>query len=57
MTGDKEDEAVNVGEWCELQTERLARFDKFVGKLKKEIFIAGNGEETEARGKEDLIQE
>ena len=57
MTGDKEDEAVNVGEWCELQTERLARFDRFVGKLKKEIFIGSNEEETEARGKEDLIQE
>ena len=27
VAGDKEDEAVNVGEWCELLDERLARFD------------------------------
>ena len=27
VAGDREDEAVNVGEWCELLDERLARFD------------------------------
>ena len=27
VAGDKEDEAVDVGEWCELLDERLARFD------------------------------
>ena len=32
VAGDKEDEAVNVGEWCELLDERLARFDGFVEK-------------------------
>ena len=53
----KEDEAVNVGEWCELLEERLARFDEFVGKLKGELSIASNREEAEARRKEDLIQE
>ena len=53
----KEDEAVNVGEWCELLEERLARFDEFVGKLKGELSIASNREEAEARWKEDLIQE
>ena len=57
VTGDKEDEAVNVGEWCELLDERLARFDEFVGKLKGELSIASDREEAEARRKEDLIQE
>ena len=57
VAGDKEDEAVNVGEWCELLDERLARFDEFVGKLKGEISIASDREEVEARRKEDLIQE
>ena len=33
VAGDKKDEAVNVGEWCELLDERLARFDGFAGKL------------------------
>ena len=52
VAGDKEDEAVNVGEWCELLDERLARFDEFVGKLKGEISIAsdrGSRSKTERR--------
>ena len=49
--------AVNVGEWCELLDERLARFDGFVGKLKERLSIASDREEAEARQKEDLIQE
>ena len=57
VTGDKEDEAVNVAEWCDLLDERLARFDNFVGKLKEELSIASDREEAEARPKEDLIQE
>ena len=57
VAGDKEDEAVNVGEWCELLDERLARFDEFVGKLKGELSIASDREEAESRRKEDLIQE
>ena len=55
--GDKEDEAVNIGEWCELLDERLAGFDGFVGKLKEELSTASDREEVEARSKEDLIQE
>ena len=39
VVGDKEDEAVNVGEWCELLDESLARFDGFVGKLKEELSL------------------
>ena len=35
VAGDEEDEAVKVGEWCEVLDERLARFDGFVGKLKE----------------------
>ena len=57
VAGDKEDEAANVGEWCELLNERLARFDRFVGKLKEELSIASDREEAEAERKEDLIQE
>ena len=57
VAGDEEDEAVNVGEWCELLDERLARFYGFVGKLKEELSIASEREEAEARRKEDLIQE
>ena len=53
VAGDKEDEAVNVGEWCELLNERLARFDGFVGKLKEEFSIASDREEAEARRKEN----
>ena len=30
VAGDEEDEAVNVGAWCELLDERLARLDGFV---------------------------
>ena len=52
----EDNEAVNVGEWCELLDERLARFDGFVGKLKEELSIASDREEAEARWKEDLIQ-
>ena len=55
--GDNEDEPVNVGEWCELLDEHLSRFDGFVGKLKEELSIASDREETEARREEDLIQE
>ena len=29
---DTEDEAVSLGEWCELLDEHLARFDGFIGK-------------------------
>ena len=48
---------LNVGEWCELLDERLARFDGFAGKLKEELSIASDREEAEARRKEDLTQE
>ena len=48
------DEALNVGEWCELLDERLARFNRFVGKLK--LSIESDREKAEARLKEDLIQ-
>ena len=51
------DEALNVGEWCELLDERLARFNRFVGKLKEKLSIESDREEAEARLKEDLIQE
>ena len=53
--GDKKDEAVNVGEWCELLDEHLAKFDGFVGKLKEELSIASDRQEAETRQKEDLI--
>ena len=56
VAGDEEDEAVKVGEWCEVLDERLARFDGFVGKLKEELSITSNKEEAEARRKEYLIQ-
>ena len=56
VAGDKEDEAVNIGEWCKLLDERLARFDEFVGKLKEKLSFASDREEAEARRKEDLIQ-
>ena len=36
--------------------ERLARFDRFVGKLKEELSIARDREEAEAGRKKDLIQ-
>ena len=51
------DEALNVSEWCELLDERLARFNRFVGKLKEKLSIESDREEAEARLKEDLIQE
>ena len=57
VAGDEEDEAVNVGDCCELLGERLARFDEFVRKLKEELTIASDRKEAEARRKEDLIQE
>ena len=41
----------------ELLDKRLARFDGFVGNLKKERSITSEREEAEARHKEDLIQE
>ena len=56
VAGDEEDEAVNVGEQCELLYESLARFDGFVGKLIEELSIASEREEAETRRKEDLIQ-
>ena len=46
VAGDKKDEAVNIGEWCELLNERLARFDWFNRKLKEEVSIASETEET-----------
>ena len=52
--GDEEDEAVNVGEWCELLYERLARFDKFDGKLREKLSTASDREEAETRRKKDL---
>ena len=57
VSGDKEDKAVNVGEWCELLDESLPRSDRFVGKLKEKLSIASDREEAETRRKEDLIQE
>ena len=51
VAGDKEDEVVNVWEWCELLDERLARFDGFVGKLKEELSLASDREEAEVRRK------
>ena len=57
VAGDEEDEAVNVGDCCELLDERLGRFDEFVRKLKEELTIASDRKEAEARRKEDLIQE
>ena len=57
VAGDEEDEAVNVGGWCELLDKRLARFDGFVRELKEVLFIASETEKAEARRKEDLIQE
>ena len=57
VAGDEEDEAVNVGGWCELLDKRLARFDGFVRELKEVLFIASEREKAEARRKEDLIQE
>ena len=56
VAGDEEDDAANVGEWCELLDQRVPRFDGFVGKLKGELSIASNKEEAEARRKEDTIQ-
>ena len=50
-------EALNVDEWCELLDERLARFNRFVGKLKEKLSVESDREEAEARLKEDLIQE
>ena len=56
VAGDEDDEAVNVGEWCELLDDCLVRFDGFVRKLKEEISIASERKEAGARWKEDLIQ-
>ena len=39
VADDEEDEAVNVGKWCELLDERLVRSDGFVAKLKKEFLL------------------
>ena len=46
VAGDEKDEAVNIGEWCELLNECLARFDWFNRKLKEEVSIASETEET-----------
>ena len=35
VAGDEDNEAVDVGKWCELLDEHLARSDGFVGKLKE----------------------
>ena len=39
VADDEEDEAVNVGKWCELLDERLVRSDGFVAKLKNEFLL------------------
>ena len=57
IAGDEEDEAINVGEWCELLDERLARLDGFVGKLKEELSTASDWEEAEERRREDLTKD
>ena len=57
VAGDEEDGTVNVGEWCELLNEGLARFDKFVRKLKDKFSIASGREDAETRWTEDLVQE
>ena len=49
VTGDDEDETVDVGESCELLDERLAGLDGFIGKLKEEPSIASDREEAEAK--------
>ena len=54
VVGDEEDEAVNVGEWCELLDECLVRFDGFVRKLKEEISIASERKEIKT---EDMKME
>ena len=46
VAGNEDDEAVNVGEWCELLDECLVRFDEFVRKLKEEISIASERKEV-----------
>ena len=46
VAGNEDDEAVNVGEWCELLDECLVRFDGFVRKLKEEISIASERKEV-----------
>ena len=46
VSGNEDDEAVNVGEWCELLDECLVRFDGFVRKLKEEISIASERKEV-----------
>ena len=46
---EEEEEVINVGEWCELMDEHLARFDGFIGKLKEELSNASDKEEVEAR--------
>lgn len=57
VADDEEEEVVNVSEWCELIDEPLARFDGFIGKLKKELSTASDKERVQARWKEDLIHE
>ena len=49
--GDEEDKAVNVGEWCELLYEPLARFDKCDGKLREKLSIASEREKQRQDGK------
>lgn len=39
VAGDEEDDAVNVGEWCELLDQRVPRFDGFAGKLKGNFLL------------------
>ena len=51
VSGDEDNEAVNVVEWYEFLDERLARFDWFVGKLKEELSIASDREEADQDGK------
>ena len=42
VAGDKEDETVNVSEWCELLDSHLARFDGFARKLKGKLSLASD---------------
>ena len=57
VADDEEDEAVNVGKRYELLEERLAWFDGFIAKLKKELSIVNDRKEAEARRNKDLIEE
>ena len=57
VAGDEENKAVNVVKWYELLDKRLVGFDGIVVKLKEELSITSEREETKAKRKESLIQE